>query len=490
MQNKEQKKIKNINNQNINSSSNNKNLEEYFLINKLVQKNKNSKSITNNNSNSNILRENTLESKINTNTNNQNKSIKNNTLTDNDKQNIICKDKEKKTKSIFLPPSFHDKIGSEKKATKTGGVAKKKTPIKLEVPDKKNKNKISKRISGINEQKKNPFIKSKNSNEINDKKKKNDNGNNKNKNNKKETNKKDKIENGLNTQKLLEFLISLSPIDTSKCDDLISNNMNKIIELENKIKEISKITENEIKNITNDENNKNKITTKQNIEIINKESKMRKEIYILFFNFIMGLLEQINKLSNHIANQEINDLNMKDNNSSSNDNLFINSNNGSEMSNNSLFVSNIEEEFCEKLINITKSFISSDIDLNDLRSNFDNPDNQSERINLSRWNKIENGDMANGDDNKIIDFNDNDYNLFLENHNKKMIMIHPNEILNKIQNEEKKNKKVIHHYSNSLKVNSNLEKLEGKINNDDDNINSDIIGNIGNLEKLKNCQIF
>jgi len=489
MQNKEQKKTKNINNQNINSSSNNKNLEEYFLINKLIQRNKNSKSITNNNSNSNILRANTLEPKVNPNTNSQNKSIKNNTLTDNDKQNITYKDKEKKTKSIFLPPSFHDKIGSEKKATKTGGAAKKKTPIKLEVPDKKNKNKLSKRISGINDQKKNPFLKSKYSNEINDKKKKND-GNNKNKNNKKETNKKDKIENGLNTQKLLEFLISLSPIDTSKCDDLISNNMNKIIELENKIKEISKITDNEIKKIANDENNKNKITTKQNIEIINKESKMRKEIYILFFNFIMGLLEQINKLSNHIANQEINDLNIKDNNSSSNDNLFINSNNGSDMSNNSLFVSNIEEEFCEKLINITKSFISSDIDLNDLRSNFDNPDNQSERINLSRWNKIENGDMVNGEDNKVIDFNDNDYDLFLKNHNKKMIMIHPNEILNKIQNEEKKNKKVIHHYSNSLKVNSNLEKLEGKINNDDDNINSDIIGNIGNLEKLKNCQIF
>ena len=489
MQNKEQKKTKNNNNQNINSSSNNKNLEEYFLINKLIQRNKNSKSITNNNSNSNILRANTLEPKVNANTNSQNKSIKNNTLTDNDKQNITYKDKEKKTKSIFLPPSFHDKIGSEKKATKTGGAAKKKTPIKLEVPDKKNKNKLSKRISGINDQKKNPFLKSKYSNEINDKKKKND-GNNKNKNNKKETNKKDKIENGLNTQKLLEFLISLSPIDTSKCDDLISNNMNKIIELENKIKEISKITDNEIKKITNDENNKNKITTKQNIEIINKESKMRKEIYILFFNFIMGLLEQINKLSNHIANQEINDLNIKDNNSSSNDNLFINSNNGSDMSNNSLFVSNIEEEFCEKLINITKSFISSDIDLNDLRSNFDNPDNQSERINLSRWNKIENGDMVNGEDNKVIDFNDNDYDLFLKNHNKKMIMIHPNEILNKIQNEEKKNKKVIHHYSNSLKVNSNLEKLEGKINNDDDNINSDIIGNIGNLEKLKNCQIF
>ena len=54
----------------------------------------------------------------------------------------------------------------------------------------------------------------------------------------------------------------------------------------------------------------------------------------------------------------------------------------------------------------------------------------------------------------------------------------------------KKSKKVIHHYSNSLKVNSNLEKLEGKINNDDDNMNSDTIGSTGNLEKLKNCNIF
>ena len=274
---------------------------------------------------------------------------------------------------------------------------------------------------------------------MNDKRKKSDYGCNKNKNtNKENIQKKDNIENGLNTQKLLEFLISLSPIDTSKCDELISNNMNKLIELENKIKEISKITEKEIKEISNDENNKDKITTKQNLEIINRESKMRKEIYNLFFNFITELLGQINKLSNHIANQELN--NLKDNNSSSNDNLFINSNNnGSEMSNNSLFVSNIEEEFCEKLINITKSFISSDIDLNDLRSNFENQDNQSIKINLSKWNKIENGEVFEGNENKIIN-NGDDY---LNNNNKKMIMIHPNEILNKIHNEEKKNKKVM-----------------------------------------------
>ena len=483
MQNKDQKKNKNCN---IGSSSNNKNIEDHFLINKLIQKNK--KTITNNNSNSNILRTNTQDSKTNANNNNQNKLIKNSTMADNDKQNNIGKEKEKKNKSIYLPPNFHDKIGSEKKQGKAGGTTKKKTPIKLEAPDKKNKNKYGRKISAVNENKKNPFSKSRNNNDLNDKRKKSDYVNNKNKNTKKEIiNEKQKIENSLSTQKLLEFLISLSPIDTSKCDELISNNMNKIIELENKIKEISKITEKEIKEISNDENNKDKITTKQNLEIINRESKMRKEIYILFFNFITDLLEQINKLSNHIANQELNDFNIKDNSSSCNDNLFLNSNNGSDMSNNSLFVSNIEEEFCEKLINITRSFISSDIDLNDIRSNFENIDNQSERINLSKWNKIENGEIFKGEEKKIIDYNDNEVS---KNNNKKLLMVHPNEILNKIQNEEKKNKKVIHHYSNSLKVNSNLEKLEGKINNDDDNINSDIIGNIGNLEKIKNCTIF
>ena len=71
-----------------------------------------------------------------------------------------------------------------------------------------------------------------------------------------------------------------------------------------------------------------------------------------------------------------------------------------------------------------------------------------------------------------------------------MFMIHPNEILDKIQNEDKKERKVLHHYSNSLKVNSNLEKLEGKINTDDDNINEETIKSHGNLERLKNCNIF
>jgi hypothetical protein len=245
--------------------------------------------------------------------------------------------------------------------------------------------------------------------------------------------------------------------------------MNKIIELENKISEISKTTQYEINKITNNENNKdNKITTKQNLEIINIESKMRKDIYKLFFNFITDLLEQINKLSNNIAGQEINDLNLRDNTFSSND-LFANNN--SENSNNSLFASNIEEEFCERLINITKSFISSDIDLIDLKSNFE-------------LDEIKKNDL-------FINEEDKDYDY--KNKNKKIFMIHPNEILDKIQKEEKKDKKVIHHYSNSLRVNSNLEKLEGKKNDDNDKMikmNSGALGNIGNLEKLKNCNIF
>ena len=72
-------------------------------------------------------------------------------------------------------------------------------------------------------------------------------------------------------------------------------------------------------------------------------------------------------------------------------------------------------------------------------------------------------------------------------------MIHPNEILDKVQNNEKKDKKIIHYYSNSLKVNSNLEKLEKKKNKDEENIKDeqfDNIDNIDNFNKGKNCIIY
>ena len=460
MQAKDSKKNKLLNSQNITSASNNKHLEEKILINKLIPKSKTSKIITTNNSNSYILNKKNQESKMN-----------NNTLIKLAKYNSNI-EKEKKHKSVFIPNNNQEKINSEKKINKIGTstTTKQKTPNKVNNNlEKQSKKKMVKKNSAFNEPKKNPFLKSKTLHEgniNNDKKKKIDN--NKTKNDKKEKiNKNSENDDGFNTQKLLEFLISLSPIDTSKCDELISNNMNKIIELENRIGEISKMTQLDIIKITSDENNKeNKITTKQNIEIINKESNMRKDIYKLFFNFIKELLEQINKLSNNIANHELNDFNFVDN--SSNDNLFIN-NNTSDISNNSLFASNIEEEFCERLINITRSFVS-DFDLNDLKSNFDNED------------KL----LIEKENNKI---DNNEFNFF-ENNKNKIINIHPNEILDRINAEDKRDKKVIHHYSNSLKVNSNLEKLEGKINNDDDNMKSNTSGTTGNLEKLKNCSIF
>ena len=453
MQIKDSKKSKFINHQNNNSSSNNKYSEENYSINKLISKNKNTKIVIVNNNNSNSNRGKTQEAKANI---HQNKLAKNNT-------NL---EKEKKYKNIHIPLHTHEKINNEKKSLKISTFTKQKTPNKLNIFEKSKKSKIEKKNISLKESKRKALLKSKTVYEVNNKRRKSEDINLKNKNEKKQKeNKIEEKETGFNTKKLLEFLISLSPIDTSKCDDLISNNMNKIIDLENKISEITKITQYEIIKITNNENNKdNKITTKQNLEIINIESKMRKDIYKLFFNFITDLLEQINKLSNNIAGQEINDLNLRDNTFSSND-LFANNN--SENSNNSLFVSNIEEEFCERLINITKSFISSDIDLNDLKSNLD----------------FDKNDLFNAEENKAID----------KNKNKKIFMIHPNEILDKIQKEEKTDKKVIHHYSNSLRVNSNLEKLEGKKNNDDNKMtkmNSGTIGTFGNLEKLKNCNIF
>ena len=238
MQSKD-KKTKYINNQVNTSSSNNKYLEENISINKLIPKNKNSKTIPNNNSNSNILRTKTQEIK-NTSSFNPNKLSKTNANINTEKE------KEKKSQNIHIQMSNHEK-NDEKKLTK---IIKKKTPNKLINIDKTKKPKIAKKTV-IYESKKNQFLKSKTLHD--DKRKKSDTSNSyRSRNEKKEKiNKNDMNNNGFNTQKLLEFLISLSPIDTSKCDDLISNNMNKIIDLEKQIADITKSTEIEIYKIAN-----------------------------------------------------------------------------------------------------------------------------------------------------------------------------------------------------------------------------------------------
>ena len=161
MKNKDSKKVKNTNNQNNNSNPNNKNLEDYFLINKLIPKNKNSKMITNNSSNANILWVKTQE-KSNINTNNQNKTNKSNIVLENVRQSINGKEKEKKNKNVYMPLNL-DKIGSDKKCSKAR-LAKTKTPINLEA---NKKSKITNKNTGNNDTKKNPSFKNKDKDNIN-----------------------------------------------------------------------------------------------------------------------------------------------------------------------------------------------------------------------------------------------------------------------------------------------------------------------------------
>ena len=373
-------------------------------------------------------------------------------------------DKRKKSNTIKCQTTKN----MEKKETKNETLNRPKTPNKLSNEEKSHQNtkNISKKNSNILEKKKSLFERVK-SNYINDKKKKIINNE-----------KKIKGEKKNETQKLFEFLVGLTPVDASKCNELINKNLYEIIELDNQIKEIVMQTQDEIELINKKKNNnlndneKNKNSLEQNIEIINKESKMRKDIYKLLFNYISEVLEQINKLSYNIANQELKELN----NLSNKEDLFLMNNNGSIESNNSLFVSEIQEELCGRLINITKSFINSDIDLSEI--NFKNNDDINSNYQGKKY-----------DDNLFIDDDDfEDYKNLLKNKCKKTI--HPNEILDKAKNNDKKDQKVIHHHSNHLKVNSNLEKLEEKVNNDEDIINIEQFGNIKNIMQRNNCFIF
>ena len=468
MQPKDSKKIK-ATNQNSNQISNNKKIENKIIINKVISKTKSSKLSPDSNTHS----QKTTEQKINSNIHSKIKNI----------------NYEKKNKK--MTSNYQTKTSYERRGSKYGPLSKQKISHKITTADKKT-HKNSKKNSCIFESKKNPFVKQKTNDDIAEKKKKIEFYKNYANiiNSKQQNNVNNENITGIGTRKLLEFLVTLSPIDTSKCDELITKNISKIIEIENKIKDIIQGTQDEIKNIKDkyesenkgkntDNSGYNKIHLEKNIEIIGKESKMRKSIYKLLFSFIMQLLEQINKLSYNIANKELNNI-------PNNDNLFMNNNNPSIISNNSLFISDIQDDFCERLFNITKSFISSDIDLSEINGK----NNGDIKNNAENFGKILDDNLFK-DEEEIIDYNRFDSGEILKS--KKNGMIHPNEILDKVQNNEKKDKKIIHYYSNSLKVNSNLEKLEKKKNKDEENIKDeqfDNIDNIDNFNKGKNCIIY
>jgi len=454
---KDTKTLKPNNSQGSNINQKNKRLENKVCINEILIKTKSSKMPTDNSIH-----------------NQKNKEVRNNKITKKFSSEAKMNTKEKQLQKKKNSSKYQTKSINDKTHSKVDSSTKSKVSNNLISTEKKtNKNKvIPKKNSKVSEHKKSPFMRSK-TNYINSKRMVNIN-------NGKNINEETGTRPG--TKKLLELLKSLSPIDKSKCNQLIDHNINQILELENKIKEIIIQTQEEIEVInnngnknTNDDNEEDKIGLEQNLEIINKESKMRKDIYIILFSFIKELLEQINYLSYDIANQELSELN----NLPNNDNLFFinNNNNTSITSNNSLFVPEIQEEFCGRLLNITKSFINSEFDISEIKF-------------------MNGGEMKFGKNYEDNLFNDDEdykeYNNLLKNKSKKNMLMHPNEILNKIKNEELKNKdkKIIHHYSNSLKVNSNLEKLEEKINNDEDNINSDQFGNLKNMMQKNNCFIF
>ena len=451
MQPKDSKKTKTTNLQ-VNSGAKNKRNEINTLINKLINRNKTSRATNDNNK----LYQKLKETKYNK------------TARDTGK-------KRKKNESNYPTRS----VNYEKSSTNIEHTKKQKTPNQRNIIDKKPQ--INKAIakknphSNAKEYRKSPFLRSKPI-YFNNTKKKAVN---------KTRNINEENQNNNGADGLLKLLSSISPIDKSINAKIINKNMIKIIELENKVKDIILKVQDEIeiiknknqKNINDNSNENNEISLEQNLEIINKESEMRKNVYIVIFNFITELLEQINQLSYNIAQKELKQLN----NISNDENylLFNNNNNVSDPSNNSLFASEIQEEFCDRLINITKSFLNSDFDISE--------------INFKNNPEIKDSFGKTYDDNLFNDDEDlNDYNILLKDKNKNPVNIHPNEILDKIKNEknDNQNRKVIHHYSNSLKVNSNLEKLEEKINNDEDNININQTGYIRNIIQKNNCFIF
>ena len=302
--------------------------------------------------------------------------------------------------------------------------------------------------------------------------------------------------NDLLTQKLWELIISITPKENN--NNKTSENLLKNIKLENNIKEIKKLDD-EINDITQENEKKISkikninITTKSpkyenetdininnNLEIIKMKSITRMEIYKKYFDFISKLLIQIDKLSNNIANNiddvyelknihNVNDINktivqnmdIKEENILFNNLSFISK---------SLFESFLENNEKENILN-KKKYIENDSVTLDLNCN-EERNNSSEFKEFLDEKLLENTSKEENY-NQIKTSN----NAFSKNKSNKFLFIHPNEILSRIHSEDKKLRRVLHHYSNSLKVNSNEDQMKGK-------------NNINNRKSQNNIQLY
>ena len=401
-----------------------------------------------------------------------------------------------------------------------------------------NKNNINKNINYDKKEKNNQIIKTKSTNEFTPKntlsnysiEKKVEN-----KNPKLKLQDVDILNNDIFLKKILNMFLTIqnsnNNIDTNINEKNFSESISeKLKDLTTKISTII-INNNINKNYIN-----HNILTKleSNINNIQLQSKVRMETYKAYFSFIFEVLEDIKNLAkkkieekksfviendNEKTNIDLieNNLDINSNFNYNNEILYCNNmNNNMNNISNSNFISSIGEEFYQKIINSSKSVQSSEKTIrisednvieeidsvivnysNSNNNNMHNIDENEEKININNYNFKNNIN--------IKDINNKNEIKLNKSNSKKIFMIHPNQILEQI----KKDSKISHRYSNSLKIHE-IENLDNKkfettnenkkqidinkniINNNLKYQNSQTNKNIKNKEKEEksNCLIF
>ena len=240
-----------------------------------------------------------------------------------------------------------------------------------------------------------------------------------------------------------------------------------------KDRDLSKIINNNLcENSTDYINN----ILKRKIELIDEESNIRMNTYNKYFEFIFDILNQINKLSKNVdTNKEIQkkeDKKIETNiaqNFVEEDNLSKNKKSQENMipisDTSSFFVSSISDDFYKKLLDITRNILdSTTIQINDFyyENMNNNGTNENNNINIS-------------------------LNKYKTNN---LLTTHPNEILNKLKfeykKENKKNKNNTNLFPSQNNSSEKTEKNDLNINNE----NNNIFNNINmDTNSNKNCLI-
>ena len=300
----------------------------------------------------------------------------------------------------------------------------------------------------------------------------NEKNENKNEAKEKQNNNDIKKNNNNSFKRFLEILISLTPEKKEKKKNEKSEkecNENKFKEKTNKSsdkklesllteikkieKEKKKLIQNKQKTETNiniDKNNKKNLRLilnyemKKNIEIIEEESNMRMESYNKFFDFIFDTLNQINEISKDINIKLIEEEYINKNELNNNISTF-------NCNTSSLFISSLNDDFYKKLLDITKSIISS-----------------------SRTIKMNESILFDNTGNKV---DDKEMTPQIKSKNIKIFKTHPNDILNKLNQKYRCNTNYLKckynsHYNNNDGSNHEEIKNNTCMNKDNNSKNN------------------